>query len=41
MKKMATKRDLAEVKADLIRWVVAAGFLQTVLISALLIKLIK
>jgi hypothetical protein len=27
---MAIKIDLAEVKADLIRWVVAAGFLQTV-----------
>jgi len=38
---MATKLDLAEVKADLIRWVVAAGFLQTVLIAALLLKLIK
>jgi folate-dependent phosphoribosylglycinamide formyltransferase PurN len=38
---MATKIDLAEVKADLIRWVVAAGFLQTVLIAALLLKLIK
>jgi folate-dependent phosphoribosylglycinamide formyltransferase PurN len=41
LKEMATKRDLAEVKADLIRWVVAAGFLQTVLIAALLMKLIK
>jgi len=38
---MATKLDLAEVKADLIRWVVAEGFLQTVLIAALLLKLIK
>jgi hypothetical protein len=38
---MATKLDLAEVKADLIRWVVAAGFLQTVLIASLLLKLIK
>ena len=38
---MATKIDLAEVKADLIRWVVAAGFLQTALIAALLLKLIK
>lgn len=38
---MATKIDLAEVKADLIRWVVATGFLQTVLIAALLLKLIK
>jgi hypothetical protein len=49
---MATKRDLAEValklevrlaetKSELIRWVVAAGFLQTALITALLLKLIK
>jgi hypothetical protein len=38
---MATKLDLVEVKADLIRWVVSAGFLQTVLITALLLKLIK
>ena len=38
---MATKIDLAEVKADLIRWVVAAGFVQTALIAALLLKLIK
>ena len=38
---MATKIDLAEVKPDLIRWVVAAGFLQTALIAALLLKLIK
>jgi folate-dependent phosphoribosylglycinamide formyltransferase PurN len=41
LNEMATKLDLAEVKADLIRWVVAAGFLQTVLIAALLLKLIK
>ena len=38
---MATKLDLAEVKAGLIRWVVAAGFLQTVFIAASLLKLIK
>jgi len=38
---MATKLDLAEVKSDLIRWVVAAGFLQTALIAALLLKLIR
>lgn len=41
LNEMATKRDLAEVKADLIRWVVGAGFLQSVLIAALLLKLIK
>jgi hypothetical protein len=38
---MATKLDLAETKAELVRWVVGAGFLQTVLIAALLMKLIK
>ncbi len=30
---------IVETKADLIRWIVGAGFLQTVLIAALLIKL--
>lgn len=38
---MATKLDLAETKAEPVRWVVGAGFLQTVLIAALLTKLIK
>ena len=32
---------IAKTKADLIRWVVGAGFLQTALIALLLIKLIK
>ena len=32
---------MAETKAELIRWVVGAGFLQTALIAALLMKLIK
>ncbi len=32
---------IAETKADLIRWVVGAGFLQTTLIALLLMKLIK
>jgi hypothetical protein len=32
---------LAELKADLIRWVVGAGFLQTAFITALLLRLIK
>jgi len=41
LKELATKLDIAEVKAELIRWVVAAGFLQTVLIAALLMKLVK
>lgn len=45
---LATKTDIkdielkiAETKAELVRWVVGAGFLQTVLIAALLMKLIK
>jgi len=33
------KRDMAETKAELIRWIIGAGFLQTALITALLIKL--
>ncbi len=33
------KRDLAETKAELVRWVVAVGVLQTVLITALVLKL--
>ncbi len=32
---------LAETKSELIRWVVGAGFFQTTLIAALLLKLIK
>lgn len=35
------KRDIAETKAELIRWVVGAGFLQTTLIAALLLKMMK
>lgn len=46
----ATKQDIreaelrlelkiAETKADLVRWIIGAGFLQTALIAALLIKL--
>lgn len=34
------KRDVAETKAELIRWVVAVGVLQITLIAALLIKLL-
>ena len=30
------KRDMAEIKAELIRWIIGAGFLQTALITALL-----
>jgi len=33
------KRDMAETKAELIRWIIGAGFLQTALITALLVKL--
>lgn len=33
------KRDLAETKSELIRWVVGVGLLQTTLIAALLLKL--
>ncbi len=35
------KRDLAETKADLVRWVVGVGLLQTALITGLLLKLIS
>ena len=49
---MATKADIKELelkfearmsenKAELVRWIVGAGFLQTALIAALLLKLIK
>jgi len=47
-KELATKTDIKELelkitetKAELVRWVVGAGFLQTILIAALLMKLIK
>ena len=30
---------IAEIKGDLIRWIIGAGFLQTALITALLLKL--
>ncbi|BBL57042.1 coiled-coil domain-containing protein [Methylomonas koyamae] len=49
-RELASKQDLketelrlelkiAETKSDLIRWIVGAGFLQTALITALLLKL--
>ena len=49
---VATKADIKELelkfearmsenKAELVRWIVGAGFLQTALIAALLLKLIK
>jgi len=33
------RTEMAETKADLIRWVVGVGVLQTAMIAALLIKL--
>ncbi len=39
--KLELKKDLSEVKSELVRWVVGAGFLQTALIAALLMKLIN
>ena len=49
---VATKADIRELelkfearmsenKAELVRWIIGAGFLQTALITALLLKLIK
>lgn len=37
--KAELKRDIAETKADLIRWVVGVGLLQITLIAALMLKL--
>jgi len=37
---LATKRDLAETKADLIRWVVGVGLLQITIIAALMLRLV-
>ncbi len=34
------KRDIAETKAELIRWVVGVGLLQITIITALLLKLV-
>lgn len=39
--KLELKTDIAVAKTELVRWVVGAGFLQTALIAALLMKLIK
>jgi hypothetical protein len=41
LKIIEVKASISETKAELVRWVVGAGFLQTVLIAALLMKLIK
>lgn len=35
------KKDIAESKAELIRWVVGVGILQTTMIAALLLKLVR
>ncbi len=43
LREMERRMDvkLAEMKSELVRWVAGAGFLQTALIAALLLKLIK
>ncbi len=43
LREMELRMDvkLAEMKSELVRWVMGAGFLQTTLIAALLLKLIK
>ena len=35
------RKEIAETKAELVRWIIGAGFLQSVLIAALLLKLMK
>lgn len=40
LEELATKRDLAEIKADLIKWVVSVGILQITVITALILKLV-
>lgn len=32
---------MSEIKAELVRWIVGAGFLQSALIAALLLKLVR
>jgi hypothetical protein len=39
LEELATKRDLAEIKVDLIKWVVSVGILQITVITALILKL--
>ena len=39
--KLELKRDIAESKAELTRWIIGAGFLQTALIAGLLLNLMK
>jgi hypothetical protein len=38
---MEMKRDIAESKADLTRWVIGAGLLQTTVIIGVLMKVAK
>ncbi len=37
--KSELKRDIAESKAELVRWVIGAGFLQVALIAGLILRL--
>ncbi len=37
--KSELKRDIAESKAELVRWVIGAGFMQVALITGLILKL--
>ena len=39
--KAEMKRDMAEIKADLVKWVVGVGILQTTLIVGILARLAK
>jgi hypothetical protein len=39
--RMELKRDMAEAKADLTRWIIGAGLLQTTLIIGVLLKVGK
>jgi hypothetical protein len=41
MVKLEIKRDIAETKSELTRWIISAGVLQTALIAGLLLKLMK
>ncbi len=38
---MRSFKDLVETKAELIRWVVRVGVLQTTLIVAIIVRLVK
>lgn len=41
VKIIEVQASISETKAELVRWVVGAGFLQTALIAAMLLKLMK